>query len=158
GLAAHNGHLDPEDLNKLQAELSARIRRPATDDDLYSHLMYPEVFANFEKIRQDYSDLSVLPTPAFFYGLQKPQQNSVPIETGKTLIIRLINDSDDEKEGRRTFTVELNAMTRQTFNADKHLAPKAKLRPKDDLKDPMQHPAPIPGLIASIAVSIQHKV
>jgi pyruvate carboxylase len=158
GLAAHNGHLDPQDLNRLQTELSAKIRRPATDDDLYSHLMYPEVFASFEKIRQDYSDLSVLPTPAFFYGLQKRQEISVTIEQGKTLIIRLINVSEAEKDGRRTVTVELNGMTRETFIADKQLAPQARLRPKADLKDPKQIPAPIPGLIATIAVSVGHKV
>jgi pyruvate carboxylase len=158
GLAANNGHLEPIDLNKLQTELSTRLRRPITADDLYSHLMYPEVFANFEKVRQDYSDLSVLPTPAFFYGLQQRQEISVTIEPGKTLIIRLVNVSEAEKDGRRTVTVELNGMTRETFIADKQLAPKAKLRPKADLKDSMQIAAPIPGLIASIAVSVGHKV
>jgi pyruvate carboxylase len=120
--------------------------------------MYPEVFATFEKVRQDYSDLSVLPTPAFFYGLHHRQEISVTIEQGKTLIIRLVNVSEAEKDGRRTVTVELNGMTRETFIADKHLAPKAKLRPKADLKNPLQIPAPIPGLIASIAVSVGHKV
>jgi pyruvate carboxylase len=158
GLAANNGEIQPADLNKIQAELSARLRRNASDDDLYSHLMYPDVFANFEKVRQDYSDVSVLPTPAFFYGLQQRQEISVTIEPGKTLIIRLVNVSEAEKDGRRTVTVELNGMTRETFIADKQLAPKAKLRPKADLKDPAQIGAPIPGLIASIAVSVGHKV
>ena len=52
------------DLEKLRAELSAKLKRPASDDDLYSHLMYPQVFAAFDKHRQTYSDVSVLPTPA----------------------------------------------------------------------------------------------
>ena len=158
GLAANEAELEPVDLDKLREELSAKLKRPASEDDLYSHLMYPDVFANFEKVRQDYSDLSVLPTPAFFYGLQNRQEISVTIETGKTLIIRLVNVSEAEKDGRRTVTVELNGMTRETFVADKQLAPKAKLRPKADLKNPLQVAAPIPGLIASIAVSVGHKV
>ena len=49
-------------------------------------------------------------------------------------------------------------MTREAFIADKHLAGKVKQRPKADLNDPAQVPAPIPGLIASIAVSVGHKV
>ncbi len=158
GLAANDGGLEPADLNKLRAELSAKLKRPATEDDLYSHLMYPEVFASFEKIRQDYSDVSVLPTTAFFYGLHHRQEISVTIETGKTLIIRLVNVGEPEKDGRRTVTVELNGMTRETFIADRQLAPKARLRPKADLKDARQIPSPIPGVIAAIAVSVGHKV
>jgi pyruvate carboxylase len=158
GLAANDGDLELADLNKLRADLSNKLKRPVTDDDLYSHLMYPEVFATFDKHRQDYSDVSVLPTPAFFYGLHHRQEISVTIERGKTLIIRLVNVSEPEKDGRRTVTVELNGMTRETFIADKQLAPKARLRPKADLKNPRQVPAPIPGLIASIAVSVGHKV
>jgi pyruvate carboxylase len=158
GLPANDGDLRPADLKSLRAELAAKLKRPVTDDDLYSHLMYPEVFAAFEKQRHDYSDLSVLPTPAFFYGLQPRQEISVTIEPGKTLIIRLINISEPEKDGRRIVTVELNGMTRETFIADKQVARKAKARPKADLKDPRQIPAPIPGLIAAIAVSVGHKV
>ena len=158
GLAAHEGELELVDLNKLRTELSHKLKRPVNDDDLFSHLMYPEVFATFDKHREDFSDVSVLPTPAFFYGLYPRNEISVTIEPGKTLIIRLVNVSEAEKDGRRTVTVELNGMTRETFIADKQLAPKAKLRPKADLRDPRQVPAPIPGLIASIAVSVGHKV
>jgi pyruvate carboxylase len=146
------------DLEKLQTELSQKLKRPATKDDLYSSLMYPQVFAGFEKHRHDYSDVSVLPTPAFFYGLQPREEINVEIEPGKTLIIRLVTIGEPEKDGRRIVTYELNGMTRETFIADKHIAAKAKQRPKADLADPRQIPAPIPGLIASIPVSVGHKV
>jgi pyruvate carboxylase len=158
GLASNDCDLQPIDLNRLRGDLSAKLKRPVTTDDLYSHLMYPDVFANFDKIRHDYSDVSVLPTPAFFFGLHPRQEINVTIEPGKTLIIRLVNVSEPEKDGRRTVTVELNGMTRETFIADRQLAPKAKLRAKADLKDARQIAAPIPGLIAAIAVSVGHKV
>ncbi len=158
GLAANEGGIAPVDLAKVRADLSVKLKRTVSDDDLFSYLMYPEVFVVFDKHRQDFSDVSVLPTPAFFYGLQHRQEIGVTIEQGKTLIIRLVNVAEAEKDGRRTVTVELNGMTRETFIADKQLAPKARLRPKADLKNPAQVPAPIPGLIASIAVSVGHKV
>jgi pyruvate carboxylase len=158
GLPAGGTGAPGADLDKTRAELSAKLKRPATDDDLYSHLIYPQVFAAFDKQRHDYSDLSVLPTPAFFYGLQAREEISVHIEPGKTLIIRLVNVSEPEKDGRRTVTYELNGVTRETMIADKQLAPKARQRPKADLTDPRQIAAPIPGLIASIAVSVGHKV
>ena len=148
----------PIDLEKLRAELSAKLKHPASDDDLYSHLMYPQVFAALQKHLHDYSNVSMLPTQAFFYGLQPRQEISVTIEPGKTLIIRLVTVGEPDKEGRRTVTYELNGMTREASIADKHLASKVKHRPKADLTDPRQIPAPIPGLIATIAVSVGHKV
>jgi pyruvate carboxylase len=158
GDAAEGAGQPGADLEKLRAELSAKLKRQASDDDLYSHLMYPQVFAAFDKHRQTYSDVSVLPTPAKFYGLRLREEISVEIEPGKTLIIRLINVSEPDKDGRRTVTYELNGMTREALIADKTMAETVKVRPKANLTDPRQIPAPIPGLIATIAVSVGHKV
>ncbi|MEO5961090.1 MAG: pyruvate carboxylase, partial [Opitutaceae bacterium] len=77
------------DLEKTRTELKEKLRRDITDDDIYSHLMYPQVFADFAKHAAAYSDVSVLPTPAFFYGLKPGEEISVSIEEGKVLIIRL---------------------------------------------------------------------
>ncbi len=148
----------PANLEKIRRELSETLKREATDDDLYSYLMYPQVFADFAKSVRDFSDVSVLPTPAFFYGLQLGEEITIAIEEGKSLIVRLVNVSEPDKDGRRTVTFELNGMTREAFIADKKIAPLAKTRPKADLADPLQIGAPIPGLIASIAVSVGHKV
>ena len=62
--------------------------------------------------------------------------------------------SEPEKDGRRTVVYELNGVTRETLVADKSMSAKVKPRPKADLDDPRQIPAPIPGLIATIAVSV----
>jgi pyruvate carboxylase len=149
---------EPVHLDKLRRELSEKLRREATEDDLYSHLMYPAVFAEFAKHLTQYSDVSVLPTPAFFYGLRRGEEISVEIESGKSLVIRLINVSEPDKDGRRTISFELNGMTREAFIADKKVTPQTKTRPKADLADALQIGAPIPGLVTSIAVSVGQKV
>jgi pyruvate carboxylase len=149
---------EPVHLDKLRRELSDKLRREATEDDLYSHLMYPAVFAEFAKHLTQYSDVSVLPTPAFFYGLRRGEEISVEIESGKSLVIRLINVSEPDKDGRRTITFELNGMTREAFIADKKVTPQTKTRPKADLADALQIGAPIPGLVTSIAVTVGQKV
>ncbi|MGN6644584.1 MAG: pyruvate carboxylase subunit B, partial [Verrucomicrobiota bacterium] len=148
----------PANLEKIRKELSATLKRDATDDDVYSHLMYPRVFADFIKHERDFSDVSVLPTQAFFYGLRRGEEITFAIEAGKTLIVRLVNVSEPDKDGRRTVTYELNGMTREAFIADKKVVPLAKSRPKADLADPLQIAAPIPGLIASLAVTVGAKV
>jgi pyruvate carboxylase len=149
---------EPFNLDKTRRELSEKLRRDATDDDLYSHLMYPQVFADFAKHQREYSDVSVLPTPAFFYGLKRGEEIGVAIEEGKTLIIRLVNISEPDKDGRRTVTFELNGITREAVIQDRKVAPQTRSRSKADLGDPLQVGAPIPGLVASIAVSVGQKV
>jgi pyruvate carboxylase len=100
----------------------------------------------------------VLPTPAFFYGLELGGEVTVSIEEGKTLFIKLINVSAPDKDARRTVTYELNGMTREASIPDKSVAPKTRPRLTANLTDPFDVGAPIPGLIATIAVSVGQKV
>jgi pyruvate carboxylase len=148
----------PANLEKIRKELSETLKHEATDDDLYSYLMYPQVFTEFAKSLRDYSDVSVVPTPAFFYGLQLGEEINIAIEEGKSLIVRLVSVSEPDKDARRTVTFELNGRTREAFITDKKIAPVAKTRPKMDTHDPLQIGAPIPGLIVAIGVSVGHKV
>ena len=152
------GKVKPLNLKATSAELSGKLKRPATEDELYSHLMYPQVFATFDQHREDCSDVSVLPSPAFFYGLKIGEEISVSIEAGKTLIIRLLSVGKPDQEGKRTVTYELNGMTRESQILDRNVAPETKARVKVDGKDPLQIGAPIPGLIASLLVSVGQKV
>jgi pyruvate carboxylase len=149
---------DGAELAKLRDELAEKFKRPASDDDLYSHLMYPAVFADFAKHQREYGDVSVLPTSAFLYGLKPGEEITVEIEEGKVLIIRLVQVSSPDKDGRRTVTYELNGITREAFITDRTVAPKTKARPKADLADPLQVPAPIPGLIVIMSASVGAKV
>jgi pyruvate carboxylase len=120
--------------------------------------MYPAVFADFAKHQREFGDVSVLPTPAFFYGLKPGEEITVEIEEGKVLIIRLVTISAPDKDGRRTVSYELNGIGRETFILDKGVAPKSKARPKADLADPLQVAAPIPGLIVVMTASVGAKV
>jgi pyruvate carboxylase len=145
-------------LKKVKTDLAAKLKREATDDDLYSHLMYPEVFAEFARFARDYSDLSVVPTPAFFYGLKQGEEISVTIEEGKTLFIRLINVGPVDADGRRTVLFELNGVARQTTVADRSVQSSVKERAKADPAVPTQVGAPIPGLITALSVGVGTKV
>ncbi|MCI0534830.1 MAG: pyruvate carboxylase [Verrucomicrobiales bacterium] len=151
-------HMPPLNFAKAKSELSHKLKREITDDDFYSHLMYPDVFAEFARFLREHSDVSVLPTPAFFYGLKPGEEISIDIEAGKTLFVRLINIGSPDKDGRRTILFELNGMPRETSVLDRSIQPKVKSRAKADPANPLQVGAPIPGLITSLAVSVGTKV
>jgi pyruvate carboxylase len=150
--------LPPHNFKKTKEELHAKLKRDVTDDDLYSHLMYPEVFAEYAKFSRDFTDVSVLPSGAFFYGLKPGEEISFDIEAGKTLFIKLINLGTPDKEGFRIVTFDLNGMPRETTVLDRSIQAKAKARAKADLADPLQIGAPIPGIITSISVGVGTKV
>jgi len=145
-------------LQTVRAELTGKLKREATDDDLYSHFMYPSVFAEFTKFVRDYSDVSVLPTPAFFYGLKPGEEIIINIEEGKTLFVKLINVGTPDKDGRRIVSYELNGVPRETTITDRSIVTKVKTRAKVDPANPLQIGAPIPGMITSLAITVGGKV
>ena len=120
--------------------------------------MYPSVFSEFAKFEREFGDVSVLPTPAFFYGLTLGEEISVSIEEGKVLFIKLINVGAPDKEGRRVISYELNGMPREAIVLDKSIAPKTKTRVKADPANPLHLGAPIPGMVTAISASTGGKV
>ena len=148
----------PVNLKETLAQVATLSGRAASDDDLYSYLMYPQVFTDFAKFQKDFSDPSVLPTPAFFYGLKLGEEISVPIEEGKLLFIKLINVTAPDKDGRCVIGFELNGMPREVVVVDKSIAPKAKPRVKADAANPLHVGAPIPGMVTALHATLGSKV
>ncbi len=143
-------NLPPLDLAATKADLAQKLKHDPSDDDLYSHLMYPEVFAGFVKFLRDFTDVSVLPSSAYFYGLRPGEEISVNIEEGKTLFFKLINIGTPDPHGARVLNFELNGMPRQVTIQDKSIISTTKARQKADPADPLQASAPIPGMVTSI--------
>jgi pyruvate carboxylase len=145
---------EPIDLEGTRTALAAKLGRQVNDDDLYSHLMYPQVFADFMAFRAKYDDLSSLPTPAFFYGLHIGEEIEIEIDTGKILIIKLISIGEADSAGRRALFYELNGMPRESIVADKSLASVSKAtRPKGEPDNPTHACAPMPGMVTEVAAS-----
>ena len=150
---------EPVDLVETRAALSKKLGRPASEDDLYSHLMYPQVFADFNAFRAKYDDLSSLPTSAFFYGLQIGEEIEVEIDPGKILIIKLISIGEADSAGRRALFYELNGMPRESVVLDNSLKSVSKAtRVKGEPGNPAQACAPMPGMVTEVAVSTGQEV
>ena len=145
---------EPVKLRDVKAEIAAKFRREPGDDDLFSHLMYPQVFADFAKFQASYSDVSCVPTPAFFYGLRPGEEVQVIIEEGKVLFIKLIGVGTADKDGRRVISYELNGMPREATVLDKSIAKETKSRAKASASDPLQIGAPIPGMVTALDATV----
>ena len=146
-------------LSTERQTLEARLGRNIDDDEFFCYLMYPEVFGQWIQFIQKFSRVHVIPTRAFFYGLNPGEQIQVDIEEGKTLYIKLIHIGEPNEEGSRSLTFELNGRPREAVILDRSIKqPLKKSREKADPADPKQSGAPIAGVVAHIAVSVGQKV
>jgi pyruvate carboxylase len=143
-----------EEKKSLEKKTGHAIRH----DDLLSYLLYPEVFTKYDKFRQTYSDISVLPTPAFFYGLNSGEEITVEIESGKSLIIKFLTTSEPHPDGTRTLFFELNGQPREVNVRDRALRVVERAHPKADPAVAGQVGAPTAGIISGIAVQLNHPV
>jgi pyruvate carboxylase len=156
GLPSDN--LPAADLNQEQQALEKKVVHPIRRDDLLSYLLYPDVFLKYDKFQQTYSDVGVLPTPAFFYGLKPGEEITVEIEQGKTLIVKFLAAGDPHPDGTRTLFFELNGQPREVNIRDRALRVVERAHPKADPADPGQVPAPTAGVISGVAVQANHPV
>jgi pyruvate carboxylase len=145
-------HLTPVNLAETAASLSAKIGADANRTDLMSYLMYPQVFLAFDQTRQLYGDVSVLPTPQFYYGMRPGEEISVELEPGKALIIKFLTVGEPQPDGKRVVFFELNGQPREVTVQDKSLKVQKVERAKADPTNAGHVGAPIPGAVTTIAV------
>jgi len=142
------------DFEKATEEVEEKVGHPITHTDLMSYLMYPGVFTGYDRARQTYSDVSVLPTPQFYYGMEKGEETVVELEPGKALVVRFLTIGEPHPEGDRTVFFELNGQPREVTIRDKSLQVQTESRVKADPAVPGQVGAPIPGAVTSIVVNV----
>lgn len=144
-------------------EQTAETIRPLLDHEparreVVSHLLYPQVFSDFAQHQQSYADTSILPTPAFLYGLESGEEIAIDIEPGKTLIIRFMAVGEPHDGGRRTVFFELNGQPREVTVVDQALEPETPSRPKADPSNTAHVAATIPGMVVTVAVQAGDRV
>jgi pyruvate carboxylase len=144
--------LPPADFQATAAELEKTLERKPTGQDVISSLLYPRVFQEFVRHEERYSDVSVLPTPVFLYGLEPGQEIAMELEPGKTLIIKFLTVGDAHPDGTRTVFFELNGQPREVKVVDRALEVTEAVRPKAAPGDPKQVAAPMPGMVVIVAV------
>lgn len=146
------------DFDETRALVEKKTGHKPSETDLMSAVMYPDVYLKFDKARGAYGDLTVLPSPAFFYGLEQGEETALEIEEGKTLVIKLVAVGEAHADGTRTVFFELNGQPREVTIRDKRIKAETKSHPKVDPAKEGQVGAPIPGAVTSIAVELNQEV
>jgi pyruvate carboxylase len=150
--------LEPVDFAAKQADLELKLGHSVSEREVLSAVLYPGVFEEFDRHRQDYSDTSFLPTPVFFYGLDVGDEVSIDIEAGKTLIIKLNAIGRVHDDGNRNIYFELNGEPRVVVVKDLSVKTDEVAHEKADPANLKHIGAPMPGKIFKLMVSVGEKV
>lgn len=144
--------LPPADMEAAHGKVASILGRVPSGREVISWLLYERVFEEFAAHQDSYSDLSILPTPNFFFGLDPGEEIAIDIEPGKTLIIRLLTVSDPHADGTRTVFFELNGQPRDITVTDSSVEATVASRVKADSAIAGQVGATMPGMVVNVAI------
>ncbi len=140
------------DLEAASMTASELLGREATKQDTLSSVLYPRVFRDYTTARKRYSNLLLIPTLSYLYGLEKGEEIIVDLEPGKRLFIRLVAVSEPGENGERTVFFELNGQPRSIQVKDKKIASTEKSHEKAIADNPLFIGAPLAGVVVGLGV------
>ncbi|EOT44315.1 pyruvate carboxylase [Enterococcus columbae] len=142
----------PVDFNQVKAELSEKIGSEATDEQVLSYLMYPQVFLDYCASFEKFGAVKLLDTPTFFNGMRLGEKINVEIEKGKNLIIRLDEIGEPDVEGNRVLFFNLNGQRREIMIKDQSIQSTVTHRKKAEPTDKNQYGATMSGSVLQVLV------
>lgn len=141
------------DFKAMKELLRDTLHHKVTDEEVLSYALYPKVFLDFAKVKDEFGNLSVLDTPTFFYGMRLGEEIHVKIEQGKTLIVKLIAISQPQSDGTRIIYFEMNGQPREVTIKDQNIKSTMIEKRKSDKTNPSHIGATMPGTVLKVLVT-----
>jgi pyruvate carboxylase len=135
------------DFKKAAEHIEQRTGVPPEPRDVVSYALYPRVLDDFFAFQSRCGDVSLLPTPVYFYGLDMGQEVWIEIEPGKTLVVSLEAKSEPDEEGHVSVYFKLNGQSRRIAVPDRSLTKDVETRRRADPAQPGDVGAPMPGRV-----------
>jgi pyruvate carboxylase len=132
--------LTAEDREAL-AESGDRRRRTL------NRLLLPGPTKDYEASESRYGDVSVVPTRAYFYGLERQEELAVDLGPGVRLYIELEAVTEADDGGIRTVLCTLNGQPRPIDALDRSLEPETPRQEKADTGNLAHVAAPMTGVV-----------
>ena len=145
------------DLAAQRRELEATLRRPVSERDVSSSLLFPALFRDYARHRESYGDVSVLPTPAFLYGLREGEEIEVEVAPGKTHVIGLAARAAADADGVVTLYVALDGVL-QTMRVAAAAASVPTTRPQTQEGNSAHVGAALAGTVVAVPVTPGQRV
>ncbi len=140
------------DLGKDMEDFRIIFGKECSEEDYLSYKMFPKVFEDYKAHRDEYGDISRIPSLNFFFGMKPGEECEVEAAPGKTLLIRYLSAGPADAEGKRMVFFKLNGQTRNLLIQDKRLKKETVKNQKADRNESGQLGAPLQGMLSKILV------
>ena len=151
--------LPPVDFEQVRREMAAFLSPEDIDTRaMLSYCLYPKVYEEFRRHRQEYGYIMRMGSHVFFNGMALGETNKINIEDGKTLVIKFLGLGDLNEDGTRNVMFELNGMRREVAVPDPSAEGRGHRAVMADPEDKGQVGASIPGMVSKIHVKAGDRV
>ncbi len=150
--------LEDVDFEAMRDKLFKELGRQVTSFDMLGYALYPKVFMDYTKTVEQFSDVSVLDTPTFLFGMRLGEEIAIEIETGKTLIVKLISIGQPQADGTRIVYFELNGQAREVVIKDESIKATVVSKIMADPHNENHIGASMPGTVIKVLVKKGEKV
>ena len=133
-------HLEPADAQAL--ETPGRDRK-----DKLNELLFPGPTKEFQTMRANYGDLSVVDTSEYLYGLTGGEEHAVELAKGKNLLIGVQAIGGTDERGMRSVMFTLNGQLRPLQVRDRSVESEVKTAEKADPNNSGHVGSPFAGVV-----------
>jgi pyruvate carboxylase len=140
-------------VSELEPDDEAALLRPSEVRSTLNRLLFPGPSDAYNTARRSYGDLSVVPTRAFLYGLERGDEVEVSISPGVSLFLAIDAIGELDDAGYRIVYCRLNGQYRALNIRDRSASDPTTQREKAGANDPAQVGAPFAGVVVMHVVA-----
>ena len=147
---AMEGRRTPVRVTEVAAEDLALLENGGRErQETLNRLLFPGPTRDFEQQREDFGDISVLPTLPYLYGMERGKEYAITLEKGVTLLAGLEAISEPDKRGKRTVMTLLNGQIRPVRVRDLSIKSEVAAAEKADAGNKGHVAAPFSGAVTT---------
>lgn len=153
-----NEHLAPIDFDKELKAFKKEFPESYSEElDFLSFKLYPKVYRQYYKHREEYGNVSVIPTPLFFYGMTEIQKEAIiSIGRGKNILVELVYVAPPDEDGMRLVTFKLNGQSRAVHVRDNSVQVEKVAHVQAKAENEIG--APLQGMLSKVLVKAGDKI
>lgn len=153
--------LPDEDFDKIREEFREEFGMELNEKQVLSAALYKKVYKDYLKFKEDYGDLTYMPSDAFFTGLALGEETEIFFGEGKSHVIKLVRIGNTHPDGTRRMVYEVDGFRRVLYVNDPNFVVNQTTDKIVEMADPNNEKhigSPIPGSVIKVNVGIGEEV